>query len=488
MATLCFSHSTISVAALGFLLRGPVPGEVLSTSPILDAIPKVEIPSQQDAEEATSAFQPISREEGDAVDIFESEDEFEVFNQNLSSKVPIVDPVPSSVLTFNEMGIQHKPRSSLLDLIESQPGRDALAKRKREAKGKEPVEAGKAHSTQEDEALKLAKQPSMGLRDTERKSSPSTTPKAWLPASMLDGAPLPASTSIRDNQGGRGGYVADAVEQALLLHGGMVELRFLRRHEVFLNLKRYLGMMKKEEARRHAAVDALNTTEKGMQELKKKLMEEERERKSATVALDSAERQAEGQRVLLRNAYKQLAASKAQVTALKKRLANAEMARVKARDQVEQEGYDVGVVETEEALRAEVSEESRKHVLPLAIRASTPFDSKSDLQSEVAEVGKDIAANIPTSSGKGSDEVEPFEEEEKETSGHEVVPNAQIPPSLTQGQPAEKEAEKRMEILLAALPLPAIIEPTNKGQGLPEDVATQTNQPLPKEKIVIKKK
>ena len=57
--------------------------------------------------------------------------------------------------------------------------------------------------------------------------------------------------------------------------------------------------------------------EKSIQELKSKLIEEERERKSATTALDSAERQTEGQWVLLRNAKDQLTASKEQIIALK---------------------------------------------------------------------------------------------------------------------------------------------------------------------------
>ena len=60
---------------------------------------------------------------------------------------------------------------------------------------------------------------------------------------MLDGAPLLADASIRDFQEGKAGYVADAVEQALLLLGDMAELRSMRRHEVFLNLKRYLAMV-----------------------------------------------------------------------------------------------------------------------------------------------------------------------------------------------------------------------------------------------------
>ena len=116
--------------------------------------------------------------------------------------------------------------------------------------------------------------------------------------------------------------------------------------------------MKKEEGRRNVAEEAFNVAEKSIQELKNKLLEEERERKSVAAALDNAEGQAEGQRVLLRNVEDQLVSSKAQIVALKKKLEEVEKARERAeraRDQVEQEGYDAGVAETEEALRTEVS-------------------------------------------------------------------------------------------------------------------------------------
>ena len=60
---------------------------------------------------------------------------------------------------------------------------------------------------------------------------------------MLDGAPLLDDASIRDFQGGKAGYVADVMEQALLLPGNMAKLRSIRRHEVFLSLKRYFAMV-----------------------------------------------------------------------------------------------------------------------------------------------------------------------------------------------------------------------------------------------------
>ena len=106
-------------------------------------------------------------------------------------------------------------------------------------------------------------------------------------------------------------------------------------------------------------------------DIKKRLTAEEQARKSADIALKGAERQAESQKKLAHEANEQLAASKEQLAALKKQLKEtqrlrdqAEKARVQAekdkakaekeRDEAEQHGYDIGVAETEDALRAEV--------------------------------------------------------------------------------------------------------------------------------------
>ena len=52
------------------------------------------------------------------------------------------------------------------------------------------------------------------------------------------------NASLRDFRGGEGAYVADALERTLLLPANMAELGTLRRQEVFLSIKRYLGMVK----------------------------------------------------------------------------------------------------------------------------------------------------------------------------------------------------------------------------------------------------
>ena len=60
---------------------------------------------------------------------------------------------------------------------------------------------------------------------------------------MLGGEPLTDDASIRDYNGSIGCHVASALEETLLLPKGMVELRGLRRNEVFLQAKQCLGMV-----------------------------------------------------------------------------------------------------------------------------------------------------------------------------------------------------------------------------------------------------
>ena len=52
------------------------------------------------------------------------------------------------------------------------------------------------------------------------------------------------NASLRDFRGGEGTYMADTLEKSLLLPANMAELGNLRRQEVFLSIKRYLGMVR----------------------------------------------------------------------------------------------------------------------------------------------------------------------------------------------------------------------------------------------------
>ena len=50
--------------------------------------------------------------------------------------------------------------------------------------------------------------------------------------------------SLRDFNKGEGTYVANALERSLLLAVDMADLKNLRRRELFLSIKRYLGMVR----------------------------------------------------------------------------------------------------------------------------------------------------------------------------------------------------------------------------------------------------
>ena len=69
-------------------------------------------------------------------------------------------------------------------------------------------------------------------------------PQVWLLTPMLHGEPLMDDASLRDFNKGKGTYVADALERSLLLPANMADLKNLRRQELFLSMKRYLGMVR----------------------------------------------------------------------------------------------------------------------------------------------------------------------------------------------------------------------------------------------------
>ena len=104
----------ISVAYEGFEVpKGiPIPKGTPFTQPLPVATLSVGI--------SLSPPVPLEEEEGEEegfVDLTDSLNEFEVFNQPLS---------PNSLL--EEMGIQRKPQKSLMELIEDQPGRGGPGK------------------------------------------------------------------------------------------------------------------------------------------------------------------------------------------------------------------------------------------------------------------------------------------------------------------------------------------------------------------------
>ena len=167
------------------------------------------------------------------------------------------------------MGFKRKSPTSLFDLIEGQPEKDAPGKsqpklppppskpqlaqtrslsallqpsklpppiqptdpkRKRFSKGKEPADGGRSRSSQEeDEARRALKQLRITPQGQEKEVATQTKPQAWLSALMLHGEPLMDNASLRDFQKEESTYVADELERSLLLPVDMAELKNLRR-------------------------------------------------------------------------------------------------------------------------------------------------------------------------------------------------------------------------------------------------------------------
>ena len=65
----------------------------------------------------------------------------------------------------------------------------------------------------------------------------------WALLLELDGAAIPWNTSIKEYQRGRLVYIAEALEQSLLLPKGMEDLRHVRQLDLLMSLKRDLAMV-----------------------------------------------------------------------------------------------------------------------------------------------------------------------------------------------------------------------------------------------------
>ena len=107
------------------------------------------------------------------------------------------------------------------------------------------MDGGKSYSPhEEDEGRRASKQLRVASHGQEKEVDVQPEPQAWLPAPMFHGEPLMDNASLRDFNKGEGTYVADAVERSLLLSVDMEDLKNLRSKELFLSMKRYLGMVR----------------------------------------------------------------------------------------------------------------------------------------------------------------------------------------------------------------------------------------------------
>ena len=108
----------ISVATLGFLISGPILEGILTTTLIPEEVPKVKAstshPINKEKEEEKE------KEEGEIFEVSDSENKFKVFNRPLSPVKEIHAQEASPIL--DNMGIQRKSRTCLLDIMESALG------------------------------------------------------------------------------------------------------------------------------------------------------------------------------------------------------------------------------------------------------------------------------------------------------------------------------------------------------------------------------
>ena len=108
------------------------------------------------------------------------------------------------------------------------------------------VDIGRSRLTWEEEAQRAAKQQKVShtsQRGLERSDTQPPEPQVWLPTPMHGGEPLRDDALLRDFNNGIGCHVASAVEETLLLPRDMAELKNMKKNEVFLNCKIYLGMV-----------------------------------------------------------------------------------------------------------------------------------------------------------------------------------------------------------------------------------------------------
>ena len=104
------------------------------------------------------------------------------------------------------------------------------------------MDAGRSRPAHEDETQRATKHQKISQTSQREGNQPSES-QVWLSTPMHNGEPLREDASIRSFNGGTGCHVASTLEEALLLPNDMAELRNIRRNEVFLNLKRYLGIV-----------------------------------------------------------------------------------------------------------------------------------------------------------------------------------------------------------------------------------------------------
>ena len=108
------------------------------------------------------------------------------------------------------------------------------------------LEEGEVAPRKDNKQQKMAKDPrdkkgaSVDSRDEAEIHWPQ---RIWAPRLELEGAPIPYNTSIWDAQRCHANYLAQALQQPLLLPRDMESIRRTRQPDLFMSLKRDLAMI-----------------------------------------------------------------------------------------------------------------------------------------------------------------------------------------------------------------------------------------------------
>ena len=108
------------------------------------------------------------------------------------------------------------------------------------------LEEGEVAPRNDNKQQKMAKDPrdkrgaSVDSRDKAEIRQPQGT---WAPRLEMEGAPIPYDASIWDAQRGHANYLAQALQQPLLLPRDMESIWRTRQPELFMSLKKDLAMV-----------------------------------------------------------------------------------------------------------------------------------------------------------------------------------------------------------------------------------------------------
>ena len=265
-----------------------------------------------------------------------------------------------------------------------------------------------------------------------------------------------------------------------------------------------------ERKRRATAVQTFTIAKNSNTDLKKRLTIEEQARKSANVALEGVERQAKSQRKLAREASDQLAGSKEQLATLKKQLEEtqrlrdqAEKARVEAeeakakaereKDEAEQHGYDVGVAEIEDALRAEVPAVCRAYCTQTWGEAlnRARIDASSELMKPKNIIfppalqipnQKEVAPPVSQPAKEAQPQHPPSSSQQEQGREHETLKDSSSDKVAKALQPGAASQDFENELALTTLPVEGALK--EKEKEIPLEAANKA----PKSRLQIKLK